>query len=159
MSFELDPELPTLLVSGGSQGALRINTAVAGAWPELLGNGIQVLHVLGPKNLVPGIERSVHQSSGAVYQPVAYVAQMEQAYAAADLMLARSGANTVLETAAVGLPAVFVPYPHETASRLSMPNSLSTSAAESCWPTATARRPGWPRRFRCFLRIRTGSPE
>jgi len=112
IGFELDPELPTLLVSGGSQGALRINTAVAGAWPELLGNGIQVLHVLGPKNLVPGIERSVHQSSGAVYQPVAYVAQMERAYAAADLMLARSGANTVLETAAVRLPAVFVPYPH-----------------------------------------------
>ncbi|HEX7209322.1 MAG TPA: undecaprenyldiphospho-muramoylpentapeptide beta-N-acetylglucosaminyltransferase [Propionibacteriaceae bacterium] len=112
MSFELDPELPTLLVSGGSQGALRINTAVAGAWPELLGSGIQVLHVLGPKNLVPGIERSVDQGSGAVYQPVAYVAQMERAYAAADLMLARSGANTVLETAAVGLPAVFVPYPH-----------------------------------------------
>jgi len=112
IGFELDPELPTLLVSGGSQGALRINTAVAGAWPELLGNGIQVLHVLGPKNLVPGIERSVDQSSGAVYQPVAYVAQMERAYAAADLMLARSGANTVLETAAVGLPAVFVPYPH-----------------------------------------------
>jgi UDP-N-acetylglucosamine--N-acetylmuramyl-(pentapeptide) pyrophosphoryl-undecaprenol N-acetylglucosamine transferase len=112
MSFELDPELPTLLVSGGSQGALRINTAVAGAWSELLGSGIQVLHVLGPKNLVPGVERSVDQGSGAVYQPVAYVAQMERAYAAADLMLARSGANTVLETAAVGLPAVFVPYPH-----------------------------------------------
>ena len=112
MSFELDPELPTLLVSGGSQGALRINTAVAGAWPELLASGIQVLHVLGPKNLVPGIERSVDEGSGAVYQPVAYVTQMERAYAAADLMLARSGANTVLETAAVGLPAVFVPYPH-----------------------------------------------
>jgi len=112
MSFELDPELPTLLVSGGSQGALRINTAVAGAWPELLGSGIQVLHVLGPKNLVPGIAWSVDQGSGAVYQPVAYVAQMERAYAAADLMLARSGANTVLETAAVGLPAIFVPYPH-----------------------------------------------
>jgi UDP-N-acetylglucosamine--N-acetylmuramyl-(pentapeptide) pyrophosphoryl-undecaprenol N-acetylglucosamine transferase len=110
--FDLNPELPTLLVSGGSQGALRINTAVAGAWPELLAKGIQVLHVLGPKNLVSGIERSVDERTGAVYQPVAYVAQMELAYAAADLMLARSGANTVLETAAVGLPAVFVPYPH-----------------------------------------------
>jgi UDP-N-acetylglucosamine--N-acetylmuramyl-(pentapeptide) pyrophosphoryl-undecaprenol N-acetylglucosamine transferase len=112
LGFGLHPELPTLLVSGGSQGALRINTAVAGAWPELLAKGIQVLHVLGQKNLVPGIERSVDERTEAVYQPVAYVDQMERAYAAADLMLGRCGANTVLETAVVGLPAVFVPFPH-----------------------------------------------
>ncbi|HEY6664288.1 MAG TPA: undecaprenyldiphospho-muramoylpentapeptide beta-N-acetylglucosaminyltransferase [Propionibacteriaceae bacterium] len=112
IGFELNPDLPTLLVSGGSQGALQINTAVAGAWPDLLAQRIQVLHVLGPKNFIPGIERSVDQRTGAVYQPLAYVEHMERAYAAADLMLARSGANTVLETAAVRLPAVFVPYPH-----------------------------------------------
>jgi UDP-N-acetylglucosamine--N-acetylmuramyl-(pentapeptide) pyrophosphoryl-undecaprenol N-acetylglucosamine transferase len=112
IGFDLNPDLPTLLVSGGSQGALQINTAVAGAWPDVLAQGIQVLHVLGPKNLIPGIERSVDERTGAVYQPLAYVDQMERAYAAADLMLARSGANTVLETAAVRLPAVFVPYPH-----------------------------------------------
>ncbi|HEY9468111.1 MAG TPA: glycosyltransferase, partial [Propionibacteriaceae bacterium] len=112
IGFDLNPDLPTLLVSGGSQGALQINTAVAGAWPDLLAQGIQVLHVLGPKNFIPGIERSVDERTGAVYQPLAYVEHMERAYAAADLMLARSGANTVLETAAVRLPAVFVPYPH-----------------------------------------------
>ena len=54
----------------------------------------------------------VDPDTGAVYAPVAYVEQMEQAYAAADLMLGRCGAGTVMETAAVGLPAVFVPYPH-----------------------------------------------
>ena len=112
LGFELHAELPTLLVSGGSQGALQINTAVAGAWPELLGHGIQVLHVLGPNNLTADIVGSVDEQTGAVYRPVAYVEQMERAYAAADLMLARCGAGTVLETAAVGLPAVFVPYPH-----------------------------------------------
>ncbi|MGH3339977.1 MAG: undecaprenyldiphospho-muramoylpentapeptide beta-N-acetylglucosaminyltransferase [Propionibacteriaceae bacterium] len=112
LGFELHPELQTLLVSGGSQGALRINTAIAGAWPELLAHGIQVLHVLGPNNLTPDIVRSLDAQTAAVYQPVAYVAEMERAYAAADLMLARSGAGTVLETAAVGLPTVFVPYPH-----------------------------------------------
>ena len=112
LGFELHPELQTLLVSGGSQGALRINTAIAEAWAELLAHGIQVLHVLGPSNLTPDIVRSLNAQTGAVYQPVAYVAEMERAYAAADLMLARSGAGTVLETAAVGLPTVFVPYPH-----------------------------------------------
>jgi UDP-N-acetylglucosamine--N-acetylmuramyl-(pentapeptide) pyrophosphoryl-undecaprenol N-acetylglucosamine transferase len=110
--FGLDPERPTLLVSGGSQGAMSINTAVLGARDELLAQGIQVLHVLGPKNLSDATVATTHPVTGAVYQPLAYVDQMEEAYAAADLMLGRCGANTVLEAAAVGLPAVFVPYPH-----------------------------------------------
>jgi UDP-N-acetylglucosamine--N-acetylmuramyl-(pentapeptide) pyrophosphoryl-undecaprenol N-acetylglucosamine transferase len=111
-SFGLRAELPTLLVSGGSQGALRINTAVTDAREHLLGRGIQVLHVLGPKNMDDRHVAVTDPVTGAVYRPVAFVAQMEQAYAAADLMLGRCGASTVLETATVGLPAIFVPYPH-----------------------------------------------
>ena len=111
-AFGLRAELPTLLVSGGSQGAASINRAVREALPDLLAAGIQVLHVLGPKNLTPDIAATADPATGAVYQPMAYVDRMEQAYAAADLMLGRCGASTVLETAAVGLPAVFVPYPH-----------------------------------------------
>ncbi len=111
-AFGLEAELPTLMVSGGSQGALSINTAVAGARDELLAHGIQILHVVGPKNLTEQTVRVVDSQTGAIYQPLAYVDQMEQAYAAADLMLGRCGASTVLETAAIGLPAVFVPYPH-----------------------------------------------
>ena len=66
-----------------------------------------------PKNMTAETVRvRSTPTTGAVYAPVAYVEQMEQAYAAADLMLGRCGASTVLETAAVGLPAVFVPYPH-----------------------------------------------
>ena len=82
--------------------------SASGCWPR----GISMLHVLGPKNLTEETMRTVDPSSAAVYAPVGYVEQMEQAYAVADLMLGRSGANTVMETAAVGLPAVFVPYPH-----------------------------------------------
>lgn len=109
---QLDAARPTLLVSGGSQGALSINRAVLGARTQLLAQGIQILHVLGPQNLTAETVREVDSQTGAAYQPVAYVAQMEQAYAVADLMLARCGASTVLETAVVGLPAVFVPYPY-----------------------------------------------
>lgn len=112
LRFGLDPELPTLLVSGGSQGAMSINTAVIGARHSLGARGIQVLHVLGPKNLTEQTVRTVDPGTGAVYQPVAFVEQMEDAYATADLMLGRCGASTVLETAVVGLPAVFIPYPH-----------------------------------------------
>jgi UDP-N-acetylglucosamine--N-acetylmuramyl-(pentapeptide) pyrophosphoryl-undecaprenol N-acetylglucosamine transferase len=110
--FGLDPDPPTLLVSGGSQGAASINRAVLGARSQLLAAGIQVLHVLGPRNLTDETVPSRDEATGAGYHPVAYVDRMEDAYAAADLMLGRCGASTVLETAAVGLPAVFVPYPH-----------------------------------------------
>ena len=110
--FDLPAARPVLLVSGGSQGAVSINRAVLGARERLLARGISVLHVLGTKNMGEEAVRAVDTASGAVYAPVAYVEQMEQAYAVADLMLGRSGAGTVMETAAVGLPAVFVPYPH-----------------------------------------------
>lgn len=110
--FGLDPERPTLLVSGGSQGAVSINTATLGARAALLAAGIQILHVLGPKNITEADTVVADETTGARYLPLGYVEAMEEAYAAADLMVARAGAGTVMETATVGLPAVFVPLPH-----------------------------------------------
>ena len=111
--FDVPPDRPTLLVSGGSQGAASINRAVRGARERLLARGISVLHVLGPKNIT---ERDRTRASTRPPAPCTprspTLTQMEQAYAVADLMLGRCGAGTVMETAAVGLPAVFVPYPH-----------------------------------------------
>ncbi len=110
--FGLDPDRPTLLVSGGSQGAQSINTATLGARAELLAAGIQILHVLGPKNITAADVVVADESTGARYLPLGYVDAMEDAYAAADLMVGRSGAGTVMETATVGLPVIFVPLPH-----------------------------------------------
>jgi len=100
----LDPQAPTLLVFGGSQGAVQINRAVEGAIPALVDRGIQVLHATGPQNATA--------ARGPGYCPVPYLERIERAYAVADLALCRSGAMTCAELAAVGLPAVFVPYPH-----------------------------------------------
>lgn len=108
--FDLDPDLPVLLVSGGSQGARSINNAVEAALDELLAAGVQVLHVLGPKNFTDE-HRARTQPDGGRYRPVAFVERMADAYAAADLMVARAGAATVMETAVSGLPVVFVPLP------------------------------------------------
>jgi len=99
-----------LLVSGGSQGARSINQAVVSARDALLAAGISVLHVWGSANLPA--DAAVIEGDGASYVPLAYVDDMAQAYAAADLMLARAGAATVAETATVGLPCLFVPFPH-----------------------------------------------
>lgn len=109
--FGLHPELPTLLVSGGSQGARSLNNATMGAKSKLLAADIQILHVWGRKNFTDDLAVEINADTGAGYYPVAYVEQMELAYAAADLMLARSGAGTVVETAVIGLPAIFVPLP------------------------------------------------
>lgn len=111
-AFELREDLPVLLVSGGSQGARSINTALADARERILAAGVQILHVLGPKNFGDEHRSILDEGTGAAYRPVAYVDAMEQAYAAADLMVGRSGAGTVIETAVVGLPTIFVPLPH-----------------------------------------------
>jgi len=111
-AYGLTDGLPVLLVSGGSQGARSINQAVAGSVDRLLAAGVHVLHVLGPANFTDDLGPRTDPDTGAVYRPLAYVDAMEQAYAAADLMLGRSGAGTVMETAMVGLPTIFVPLPH-----------------------------------------------
>ena len=106
----LDPDRPTLLVSGGSQGAVSINRAVEQARPGILAAGVQILHVLGPKNFTDADVVIAH-ADGARYVPVAFVSDMAVAYTAADLMLGRAGAGTVMETAVSGLPVIFVPLP------------------------------------------------
>jgi len=106
--FGLDPDAPTLLVFGGSQGARSINTAVSASAGELAAAGIGVLHAHGPKNTI-----AVQAVPGAPsYVAVPYIERMDLAYAAADAVLGRCGAITVAEVSAVGLPAVFVPLPH-----------------------------------------------
>ena len=104
-TFGLRDDLPTLLVTGGSQGAARINAAVSGAAADLASAGVQVLHVVGPKH-------ELDVPSGEVpYVVRNYVDRMDLAYAAADAVLCRSGSNTVTEVSGVGLPAIYVPLP------------------------------------------------
>ncbi|EID55668.1 undecaprenyldiphospho-muramoylpentapeptide beta-N-acetylglucosaminyltransferase [Saccharomonospora xinjiangensis XJ-54] len=106
--FGLDPDAPALLVFGGSQGARSINAAVSQAAKYFADAGVSVLHAHGPKNTL-----AVQEFPGRPpYVPVPYLERMDLAYAAADLVLCRSGAMTVAEVSAVGLPAVFVPLPH-----------------------------------------------
>jgi len=105
-AFGLDPERPTLLVFGGSQGAQSLNAAIAAAGSELAAAGIQVLHSVGARNEVPS-----GLSADPVHVALPYIDRMDLAYAAADLALCRSGAMTVAELCAVGLPAAYVPLP------------------------------------------------
>jgi UDP-N-acetylglucosamine--N-acetylmuramyl-(pentapeptide) pyrophosphoryl-undecaprenol N-acetylglucosamine transferase len=97
-----------LLVFGGSQGAQSINRAVAAAAKDLAAAGISVLHAHGPKNTLDLPEPA---DGDPRYVAVPYLDRMDLAYAAADMAICRSGAMTVAEVSAVGLPAVYVPLP------------------------------------------------
>ena len=134
--FGLEPDLPTLLVFGGSQGARRVNDAAVGAAAALAAAGIQVLHATGaahidavsagldarlsppptaPPSARPPAPHSTWRVSrtpaggDAPYVALPYLDRMDLAYAAADLALCRAGALTCAELAAVGLPAAYVP--------------------------------------------------
>ncbi|MCB0928133.1 MAG: undecaprenyldiphospho-muramoylpentapeptide beta-N-acetylglucosaminyltransferase [Mycolicibacterium insubricum] len=106
--FGFADDAVVLLVFGGSQGAASLNRAVSGAAADLAGRGISVLHAHGPKNTLDLPRRG---PGDPPYVAVPYLDRMDLAYAAADLAICRSGAMTVAELSAAGLPAVYVPLP------------------------------------------------
>ncbi|MGZ4598549.1 MAG: undecaprenyldiphospho-muramoylpentapeptide beta-N-acetylglucosaminyltransferase [Oryzihumus sp.] len=103
----LEDHRPTLLVTGGSLGAQRLNSAFEQRVEALRDAGVQVLHVTGRgKEFDP-----VPKGEGPRYVVLPYAERMDLAYAAADLVVTRAGAGMVCELTAVGLPAVYVPLP------------------------------------------------
>ncbi|CAM2852280.1 undecaprenyldiphospho-muramoylpentapeptide beta-N-acetylglucosaminyltransferase [Mycobacterium intermedium] len=106
--FGFRDDARVLLVFGGSQGAVSLNRAVSGAAAELAAAGVSVLHAHGPKNV---LELRTPAPGDPPYVAVPYLDRMDLAYAAADLVICRSGAMTVAEVSAVGLPAIYVPLP------------------------------------------------
>lgn len=106
--FGFGTDARVLLVFGGSQGAASINRAVSQAAESLAAAGVSVLHAHGPKNT---LDLPTPRPGDPPYVAVPYLRRMDLAYAAADLAICRSGAMTVAEVSAVGLPAVYVPLP------------------------------------------------
>jgi UDP-N-acetylglucosamine--N-acetylmuramyl-(pentapeptide) pyrophosphoryl-undecaprenol N-acetylglucosamine transferase len=104
--FGLDPDAPTLLVVGGSLGALKLNEAFRKAATDLGRAGIGVLHAHGRTKpvILPDPEPG---APPYVLRP--YLDRMDLAYAAADLVVARAGAITVAEIGALKVPVVYIP--------------------------------------------------
>ncbi|MBK0421508.1 UDP-N-acetylglucosamine--N-acetylmuramyl-(pentapeptide) pyrophosphoryl-undecaprenol N-acetylglucosamine transferase [Leucobacter sp. CSA2] len=101
--FGLDPERPTLLVTGGSLGARAINEGISSSAQTIVDSGAQVLHVWG------GLTELVNPGVPG-YQVIPYCDRMDLAFAACDLAVSRAGSTTVSELSGLGIPAVFVPY-------------------------------------------------
>lgn len=107
----LDPGRRTVVVFGGSQGALHLNRSMVEAVRRLPHDEAQFVLLTGPAHLER--VRSALGSAGPV-RTFAFLERMELAYAAADLVVARAGATTVAEIAVCGVPAVLIPYPYAT---------------------------------------------
>jgi len=102
----------TVLVMGGSQGAHALNEAMAAAlpWFDHWRARVQFVHLSGVKD--EASVRHAYEVNGFAANVMSFCNQMELAYSAADLVIARAGAATLTEIAATGLPSILVPYPH-----------------------------------------------
>ncbi len=120
--FSLDGSKKTLLVVGGSLGAKSINEAIDKGMDELINTGMQLIWQTGKPYAERGKKRGEGKSAVWVNE---FITQMEYAYAAADMVVARSGAMTVAELCVAKKPVLFVPYPfaaedHQTVNALQM---------------------------------------
>lgn len=113
--LELEGDRRTVLIFGGSQGALHIDRAAVGACRLLEPRAdLQVILITGPAHL-ESIRRGLPPlRGGLLVRLLGYLDRMELAYARADLVVSRSGATTIAEITACGLPSLQVPYPYAT---------------------------------------------
>lgn len=123
----LDADLPTLVVTGGSLGAQSLNNAVREIYQRLEDWEFQMLHITGRNKAL--VDESGNLLNAPQYHQREFITSMEDVYAAADLMVVRSGAATVSEVAAVGVPAIFVPLPIGNGEQASNATSLVDAGA------------------------------
>lgn len=116
--FQLDPQMPILLVFGGSKGARSINRALLSCLPQIL-EFTQVLHISGQldwdavQHVQEQLKAQLPPHQFQRYHLFPYLHdEMSAAFAAADLAVCRAGASVLGELPLFSLPAILVPYPH-----------------------------------------------
>lgn len=120
--FGLKPELKTVFVMGGSLGARSINEVIEKNIDAFQKNGLQLIWQTGKLFAAQAAHAEVEKSN---IWTNAFISRMENAYAAADVVVARAGAMTIAELSVVGKACIFVPYPfaaedHQTVNALTL---------------------------------------
>ncbi|ASV95661.1 undecaprenyldiphospho-muramoylpentapeptide beta-N-acetylglucosaminyltransferase [Enterococcus durans] len=110
-SFGLDPNKKTVLIFGGSQGALKINQAVTDFLTDFESTDYQVLYASGER-YYEAVREKINASPNVSVQP--YISKMAEVMAASDLLVGRAGATSIAELTAIGLPAILIPSPYVT---------------------------------------------
>ncbi|HAQ20704.1 MAG TPA: undecaprenyldiphospho-muramoylpentapeptide beta-N-acetylglucosaminyltransferase [Prolixibacteraceae bacterium] len=125
--FKLDEITPVVLIVGGSLGARTLNESVMANLELIRKTEVQILWQTGSYYYKEMIER-LRQSKPENIHPMEFVARMDLAYAAADVVISRAGAGTISELCLLGKPSVLVPSPnvaedHQTKNALSLVNN------------------------------------
>ncbi|MFZ2324546.1 MAG: undecaprenyldiphospho-muramoylpentapeptide beta-N-acetylglucosaminyltransferase [Ignavibacteriaceae bacterium] len=105
--FGLDENKITVLILGGSLGAKSINEAVAGCVEDLEKNNLQIIWQTG-KNYYDNYKK-INFTSVKILD---FIDDMNKAYSACDLLVARAGATTIAELSVLGIPSILIPSPH-----------------------------------------------
>ncbi len=124
--FGLDPAKKTILVVGGSQGALAINQGIKNALEEFAKNDLQVIWQTG-KPFFAEAKAAVDQGEYKNILPLEFIEKMNFAYAAGDLVISRAGAMSISELSVCGKACIFVPLPsaaedHQTKNAMALVN-------------------------------------
>ncbi len=108
--FDLKPEKKTLLVIGGSQGALSINKGIHKNITAIISHDIQLIWQTGNYYYKTAMELMKDTNYKSI-RVVEFIDRMDLAYAIADVIVSRAGAIAISEICAVGIPSIFVPLP------------------------------------------------
>lgn len=130
ISIQKKPDRPfTVLVAGGSQGARSINTAIVDMLTYIDDPGsLQLIHQCGAEDQAR--VRQAYVSAGVSARVEAFFDDMDRQYGKAHLAVCRAGATTVAELTCIGLPAIFIPFPHAADNHQEI-NARSVVSAEA----------------------------
>ncbi|MGL9748235.1 undecaprenyldiphospho-muramoylpentapeptide beta-N-acetylglucosaminyltransferase [Enterococcus sp. DIV0170] len=112
--YKLLPDTPTVLIFGGSQGALKINQAVIQALPKFSQKDYQVLYASGDRYYNEISEKIDVEKISRNLSLQPYIKNMTDVMANVDLLIGRAGATSIAEFTALGLPAILIPSPYVT---------------------------------------------
>jgi len=124
--FKLSPNKKVILVIGGSLGARTINEAIGKSLESLVDNNIQLIWQTGKTYYQTALQQAQPYVNNAIY-PLEFIARMDLAYAAADIVISRAGASSVSELCNIGMPCILVPSPnvsedHQTKNAMALVN-------------------------------------
>ncbi len=123
--FDLNREKTTILVIGGSQGAMKINEVIGEKLDDIVKNNIQMIWQTGKTSFEIARDYSESSAKRNYIKVVDFISRMDLAYVVADLIVSRAGAIAIAEIVAVNKPAIFIPLPsaaedHQTKNAMAL---------------------------------------